>query len=142
MSAGFIDDYLPYLLARASHRISSEFHAVVAQSGLSPLEWRVLASLSGRVERSIGELAQIVLAQQPTVTKLVVRMEAQGLLVRRAGPTDRRQALVRLSPAGRRKVAPLLRRARTHERQVLAALGPAHAQDLKRALDALITPPA
>ena len=31
-SAGFVEDYLAYLLARASHLISSEFHAVVEAS--------------------------------------------------------------------------------------------------------------
>ena len=70
-SAGFVDDYLAYLLARASHLISSEFHAVVEASGLSLMEWRVMASLSGKDSLSINELASIVLAKQPTVTKLV-----------------------------------------------------------------------
>ena len=73
---GFVDDYLAYLLARASHLISSEFHAVVEASGLSLMEWRVMASLSGKEALSINELADIVLAKQPTVTKLVGRMQS------------------------------------------------------------------
>jgi hypothetical protein len=60
---GFVDDYLAYLLARASHLISSEFHAVVQASGISLMEWRVMASLSGKEALSIGELADIVLAR-------------------------------------------------------------------------------
>ena len=75
---GFVDDYLAYLLARASHLISSEFHTVVEASGLSLMEWRVMASLSGKDSLSINELASIVLAKQPTVTKLVGRMQDAG----------------------------------------------------------------
>ena len=78
--SGFVDDYLAYLLARASHLISSEFHAEVEASGLSLMEWRVMASLSGKPSLSIQALADIVLAKQPTVTKLVGRMQDAGLI--------------------------------------------------------------
>ena len=63
--SGFVDDYLAYLLARASHLISSEFHAVVEANGLSLMEWRVMASLSGKEVLSVGDLADIVLAKSP-----------------------------------------------------------------------------
>ena len=45
----FVDDYLPALLAQASQLISSEFHQVVRSQGLSVSEWRVMASLAGRM---------------------------------------------------------------------------------------------
>lgn len=134
----FVDGYLAYLLARASHLISSEFHREVEASGLTVPEWRVLASLSGGAERTIGELADIVLSKQPTVTKLVARMHDQGWLVRSTGVIDRRQAMVALSPAGRKRVAPLLRRARNHEAQVLTHLGDSGSQQLKLVLQHLI----
>ena len=114
-SAGFVDDYLAYLLARASHLISSEFHAVVEASGLSLMEWRVMASLSGKDSLSINELASIVLAKQPTVTKLVGRMQDAGWVKRCDAAHDKRQSLVSLTAAGRRKVQPLLKQAKAHE---------------------------
>ncbi|MBM3386945.1 MAG: winged helix-turn-helix transcriptional regulator [Betaproteobacteria bacterium] len=138
MATGFVDGYLAYLLARASHQISSEFHAVVEASGLSLLEWRVMASLSGKESLSIRELADIVLAKQPTVTKLVGRMQDAGWLTRNDAPHDKRQSLVRLTATGRRKIAPLLAKAKTHEAQVVAQLGPAQAEQLKQVLERLI----
>lgn len=134
----FVDGYLAYLLARASHLISSEFHREVEASGLTVPEWRVLASLAGGGERTIGELADIVLSKQPTVTKLVARMHDQGWVVRSAGVTDRRHALVALSPAGRKRVQPLLRKARDHEARVLASWGEPDSQRLKEILQTLI----
>ncbi len=138
MGAGFVDDYLAYLLARASHLISSEFHAVVEASGLSLMEWRVMASLSGKESLSINELADIVLAKQPTVTKLVGRMQEAGWVTRGDAAHDKRQSLVRLTAAGRRKVQPLLLKAKAHEAQVVAQLGQAQAEQLKRVLERLI----
>jgi len=137
-SAGFVDDYLAYLLARASHLISSEFHAVVEASGLSLMEWRVMASLSGKDALSVGELVDIVLAKQPTVTKLVGRMEESGWVQRCDAPHDKRQSLVSLTPAGRRKVKPLLAQAQAHEAQVTADIGAPEVDQLKRALERLI----
>lgn len=135
---GFVDDYLAYLLARASHLISSEFHAVVEASGLSLMEWRVMAGLSGKTCLSVGELADIVLAKQPTVTKLVGRMAEAGWVRRVDAPHDKRQSLVSLTPQGRKKVQPLLAQARAHETQVMSALGADQAQQLKRMLERLI----
>jgi DNA-binding MarR family transcriptional regulator len=136
--SGFVDDYLAYLLARASHLISSEFHVVVEASGLSLMAWRVMASLSGKDALSVGELADIVLAKQPTVTKLVGRMEEAGWVKRCDATHDKRQSLVSLTPAGRRKVKPLLALAQAHESQVTADIGAAEVAQLKRALERMI----
>ena len=135
---GFVDDYLAYLLARASHLISSEFHAVVEASGLSLMEWRVMASLSGKDSLSIQELADIVLAKQPTVTKLVGRMQEAGWVLRCDAAHDRRQSLVSLTAAGRDKVRGLLQKARQHEQRVMADFGPEQAEQLKATLQHLI----
>ncbi len=135
---GFVDDYLAYLLARASHRISSEFHEVVEASGLSLMEWRVMASLSGKDSLSVGDLAEIVLAKQPTVTKLVGRMQTQGWVTRCDAAHDKRQSLVSLTALGRRKVSPLLRQASQHEQRVMADFGPDEAAHLKAMLQRLI----
>jgi len=135
---GFVDDYLAYLLARASHLISSEFHEVVEASGLSLMEWRIMASLSGKSALSISELADIVLAKQPTVTKLVGRMQAAGWVLRCDADHDKRQSLVSLTAQGREKVKPLLRQARLHEQRVMADFGPEQALQLKAVLQRLI----
>ena len=135
---GFVDDYLAYLLACASHLISSEFHAMVEASGLSLMEWRVMASLSGKDALSVGELADIVLAKQPTVTKLVGRMAEAGWVQRVDAPHDKRQSLVSLTPGGHRKVKPLLNQARLHEAQVITEIGADEVTLLKRTLEQLI----
>jgi len=137
-ASGFVDDYLAYLLARASHLISSEFHGVVEASGLSLLEWRVMASLSGKPRLSVGELADIVLAKQPTVTKLVGRMAQVGWVRRCDAPHDKRQSLVSLTPAGQRKIKPLLAQAKAHEAQVMTDIGASEVDQLKRVLEHLI----
>ena len=80
-----VDDYLSYLLARASHAVAAGFHREVRAAGLTVLEWRVLSTLANGDAFSVGELASIALAQQSTVTKLLMRMEREGRVARRRG---------------------------------------------------------
>ncbi|AOY93194.1 MarR family transcriptional regulator [Cupriavidus sp. USMAA2-4] len=134
----FVDGYLAYLLARASHLVSGEFHRQVEAAGLSVAEWRVLATLADRSGCPVGELAQITLNKQPTLTKLLDRMAAEGLVERRSGETDRRTALVWITAAGRARARPLLAKAAAHERAVLEDFGTQQGQQLKDTLRRLI----
>lgn len=133
-----LDDYLSYLLARASHAVATDFHREVAAAGLTVLEWRVLATLADGRACSVGEVASIVLAEQSTVAKLLKRMEADGRVVRSTGETDRRQSLVRITRAGRTEVGRLLKRSKRHEHAIVDRLSPHEAASLKHSLRRLI----
>lgn len=137
-SEAFVDHYLPALLGQAWHMVSSEFHAVVQAQGLSVLEWRVLSTLVGSGPIGIGRLAQKTLSKQPTVTRLLDRMEAQGHVERIPDPSDGRVTLVRVTASGRQLVSGLLTQAEIHEKMVLASLGPRKSEALKAALRELI----
>lgn len=133
-----VDDYLSYLLARASHVVASEFHLEVRATGLTVLEWRVLATLSDGRAHNVGSIASTALAEQSTVTKLLGRMEAEGRVARSDGDVDRRQSLVRITPAGRAALGSLLKRSKQHEGVTVGRLDAREAASLKSALRKLI----
>ena len=137
-AAHFVDDYLPALLAQASHLISGEFHRVVNAQGFTVSEWRVLATLAGGETMSIGRVAEITVMKQPTVTRVLDRMEASGHIKRLAHDADRRVTLVSITPSGSRLVAGLIPLAREHERRVLEPFGVKRAAELKATLLQLI----
>jgi DNA-binding MarR family transcriptional regulator len=134
----FVDDYLAALLAQASQLISGEFHRVVRANGFSVSEWRILASLAGGTSLSIGRLAAISTIKQPTVTRLLDRMEAKGLVRRLDKGGDRRITLVAITPVGSRMVSRLIALARAHEQRVLAPFGLERAEELKTTLRHII----
>ncbi len=134
----FVDDYTPALLAQASQLISGEFHVIVQANGFTISDWRVLSTLSGGKAVSIGELAQISVTKQPTVTRLLDRMEAQGYVKRIPHETDRRITLVRITPRGQKLTTSLIEQARKHEDDVLAPLGKKKADELRATLKLLI----
>jgi DNA-binding MarR family transcriptional regulator len=135
--ARFIDDYLSYLLALASYAVYRDFGREVKEAGLSSLEWRVLASLSDGAGMTVGQLAREVVAKQPTLTKLVNRMAAAGLVRRGDDDADARRTLVFATPAGRAKIAHLLVAAKRHEAALLARYSAREAAAFKDMLRAL-----
>lgn len=138
MSEQFVDHYLAYLLARASHLVSREFHAVVKTDGLTVAEWRVLATLADRPPVGVGTLADMVLMQQPTLTKLLDRMGDQGWVERIDDTGDRRRVMATLTEAGRQRVQTLIGKAAGHEAEVIAKLPGADVTALKQTLENLI----
>lgn len=134
----FIDGYLAYLLAQASSRISREFHREVTAAGLSVTEWRVLASLAGSDGESISALSQLALTKQPTLSKVVQRMEADGLVERTRVRSDRRQTVVRTTSKGRSLAAMLCERALRHQQAVLGPFGADNARMLLAMLRELL----
>ncbi|WP_310633855.1 MarR family transcriptional regulator [Paraburkholderia sp.] len=114
----FLDTYLAALLARASALISDEFHATLARKKIPALQWRVLACLSDG-PLPMGDLGRLILAKQPTVSKLIDRMEASGLVARQDDPASRRRTLVALTQPGRALAAELIALALEHEASVL-----------------------
>lgn len=133
----FVEDYLLYLLARASAEASAQFHAVVKARGVSVLEWRVLGQLAGG-STTVSLLAERALAKQPTITKVLDRMADEGLVARLEDAGDRRRVAVRLTERGHGLAAELIPLAREHEARVLAGYSPREAAALKRTLKTLI----
>ena len=134
---GFIDGYLAYLLARASHLISGQFHEHLATRRVPVMQWRVLAALWDG-PKSAREVADIILQKQPTVSKLLERMERNGLVSREPDADDRRRIVVSLTAQGRAVAGPLIDAAREHERAVLEPFGRGNAATLVGVLQRLI----
>ena len=72
------------------------------------------------------------------MTKILDRMERQGLVERRADTRDRRRVLIHLTAEGRARAVPMLKAAKEHETAMLAPLTPEERAMILKALDLLI----
>ncbi|NIZ10995.1 MarR family transcriptional regulator [Pseudooceanicola sp. HF7] len=68
--------------------------------GLDMPRWRVLISLYEEEYLSVSQIAEISTMRLNTTTKVVQRMQADGLITTRISPLDRRVTQVRLTPEG------------------------------------------
>lgn len=93
-----IEEEIAQLVFELGARFRAHVGALLAQLDLTvPQAW-LLLSLDGPL--SMGEVASRVRADPSTVTWIVDRLEARGLLERRPHPTDRRIKQLVLTPEG------------------------------------------
>jgi MarR family transcriptional regulator, organic hydroperoxide resistance regulator len=117
----FLENYLAFLLAKTSHLISSGFHRELTQRDISISTWRILAVVNDR-DRTVGELADLVLLNQPTLSKTLDKLEAEGLVARERDENHRRSVIIRITDKGEKLVAKLIPLANRHEKQVFSHL--------------------
>ena len=134
----FPDDYLPYLVARAGHAMLHDFHALLKPAKMRVPEWRVLATLSAGGGYTVGALARATLFMQPTLSKLLDRLERRGLVRRVAGGMDLRKSMVELTPKGRKRIRPIVAQARRLEKKVLKSYKAGQVRSFRQMLKAFI----
>ncbi|MEO1686973.1 MAG: MarR family transcriptional regulator [Pseudomonadota bacterium] len=113
---------LAHLIAAANRRLEDELAAQLRPRGLSIEQFRVLESLARDGEATMGALAGAVLVERPTLTKIVDRMSAAGLVRRAPDAVDRRRVHLRLTEAGARMVDDVLAAAEAQERRIAQRL--------------------
>jgi DNA-binding MarR family transcriptional regulator len=94
------------MLLRTAERVERALERALEGIGLSPAKLAVLGGLAAAGGRlSLGDLAQHRSCVKSNITKLVDRLEADGLVVRLDDPTDRRGVLAEITAEGRRRQA-------------------------------------
>src|SRR5256885_10003405 len=69
-------------------------------AGLSPSQQSALAVIANHGPLTLGTLADHERVAPPTITKVVSKLECDGLVTRTPDPDDRRVCRVAISPAG------------------------------------------
>ena len=95
-----LDNNIPYQINRLGHRINRRLEVDLQRIGLSVSAWRVLAVLDFNASVSVNELARFVMIEQSTLSRLLQRMEADGLIDRGTSRRDGRFREIRLTALG------------------------------------------
>lgn len=137
MPKKFIDNYLLFQLALASHTFSEEFYEQLRAAGVSPAKWRILINLVDCPGMYLTALAKYSLYEQSRVTKLVDQLVGEGLVEKRTSHQDRRRVGIHITTKGTDLVKPLIEQAKIHEASVLSDLSASDQKHLKSILNKL-----
>jgi len=96
-----LDQQLCFSLYATSMAINRAYKPQLDALGITYPQYLVLHALWEEDGRTIGAIAERLALESSTVTPLVKRMEAAGLMTRTRNPADERQVQVRLSERGR-----------------------------------------
>lgn len=94
-------DHLCFALYSASMAINRAYKPVLDSLDLTYPQYVVLLTLWEKDEQTIGSIAEKLSLDPSTVTPLMKRLEAGGLVTRQRNPDNERQVIVRLTKAGR-----------------------------------------
>jgi len=100
-----VDKYPFYLLNRLVSRYNAIIESRLRAIGLDIPYWRVLMVLGQKSPRSVGQLAETAVIPFSTMTRIVQRMTAAGLILSATHENDSRVSEISLSPEGRRVLA-------------------------------------
>jgi DNA-binding MarR family transcriptional regulator len=133
-----ITEHLAYLLAQANREINRQLETRLRTEGVPVEQWRVLTILSDGKGHSMGDLADAVLLNHPTLTKMIDRMVSDSLVYRVPDPDDRRKVVMLLSDRGKALSRRLNSLARSQEAHIVESYGDRATTELKRLLGNLI----
>jgi DNA-binding MarR family transcriptional regulator len=107
--------------------------ATAKEHGIETQQHQVLLAVQGLpdgIKPTIRELSSRLFIQHHSAVELIDRMESAGTVARHAGPQDKREVWVKLTPAGRA----ILRKLALAHRNELERAGPELAQALHAVL--------
>jgi DNA-binding MarR family transcriptional regulator len=108
-----------FALAVATRSVLSVYRPILEPMGLTHPQYLVMLALWGRSPLAVKELIELLQLDGPTLSPLLKRLEAAGLVTRARDPEDERQLRVGLTGKG----AALRERALIVPPQVVAKLG-------------------
>ena len=112
-------------ISRIARLLDDRRSQAFAEHGLAAHEFDVLAALRRAgppYEQTPGQLIEATHVTSGTMTNRLDRLAARRLIVRREHPADGRQVLIRLTPAGRRRVDAAFEALLAVEQTLLAGL--------------------
>jgi MarR family transcriptional regulator, organic hydroperoxide resistance regulator len=133
-----ITEYLVYRLAQANREINRQLESRLAEEGVPVEKWRILKVLSEGNGRSMSDLAEVVLLNHPTLTKIIDTMVSDALVYRAWDPEDRRKVLIFCADRGRILSHRLDLLAMNQEAHIMQSCGGRTVSELKRLLKILI----
>ena len=97
-----LDNQLCFRLYTASRLITQAYHPLLSGYGITYPQYLVLMVLWEKDSQPVNDIAKRLLLETNTITPLLKRMEAEGIVTRSKGTKDARQIIVRLTDKGAR----------------------------------------
>ncbi|WP_339862929.1 homoprotocatechuate degradation operon regulator HpaR [Paremcibacter congregatus] len=114
---------LPITLLKGRESIMTDFRAMLLDNKLTDQQWRVLRALAENPVLEVVELAEKCVILQPSVSRIIRKMEERGLITRIIPSRDRRRSEISITPKGRALFAKLAPRCEEIYKEITARFG-------------------
>ena len=128
---------LGFLLQEVTRLLRRRFDRLVCDTGLTRSQWQVVARLAKDEGVSQAALAEILEVEPITLTRMIDRLAAKGLIERRPNPRDRRSWALHLTTAARPLLATLEAQAEIARAEAFKGLPAEDIRKLEETLSAI-----
>jgi len=122
-------------LHKASRQIEIHLAREMKTFGVSPVEGHLLAYLGSYGPCPIAEIHRVLGTRRSTLTSLLDRLEARGLVVRAAHRADRRSWMISLGTEGHALAAKIRRALESFERAIIKDMTPRDMEGFDRLME-------
>lgn len=95
-----LDRQVCFALAVANRAVLAVYRPLLEPMGLTHPQYLVMLALWGEAPMSVKEIADAIQLDSPTLSPLLKRLEAAGLITRGRDPRDERNLVIDLTGAG------------------------------------------
>ena len=128
---------LPIALMRAREKVMAPIREMLAKTGITEQQWRVLRVLAEYGPQDATHLADRASLLLPSQTRIVQSMLEKGYVTRSPDPYDRRRQKVAITDKGQKVIDDNLEQALAIARGFRTSLGPERYEALLDLLEAL-----
>jgi homoprotocatechuate degradation regulator HpaR len=93
---------LPFALIRAREGVMGPIRDMLADTGITEQQWRVLRVLSEFGPLDSSTLAEKASLLHPSLTRMIFAMEKKQLVTQTRSETDRRRQMIDIAPEGQK----------------------------------------
>ena len=101
-------DYPMHYFAAIQVKNQANVARLLAAVSLSPIEWRVLATVRERKNQTVNDIAAVTAFDRFKVSRCVLTLTDRGFLRQNKAANDRRQVRTELTPEGMKKFSQAL----------------------------------
>lgn len=97
-----LNDYIGYNMHRVGILFRRELIGALKDYSMTPEQWQALVTLWKKSPRSMTEISEITLQDLPSLSRMAVRMEANGWIKRKKLESDKRVQMIDLTDQGKK----------------------------------------
>ena len=128
IESGAIHHSLGYWSSLIARVMEAEFNKRLSGYEVTRVSWAVLGAVTYDGKSTPSELADFLKLDRAATTRLLDKLESQGLIARNRKDSDRRSVMLQVTPKGKALSAELLQLSNSVNEQFASGLGPKEAE--------------
>ncbi len=130
-----LEESLGFILNKTNTKLKNQLFQRFKEDDITPEQWSVLTCLWQQEGVSPKELADLIYKDKPNTNRILEKLQAKELILRKLHPTDRRAYQIYLTERGWAIKDKLIAKVTQLQDEVTAGMEQAQVEEMKRLLN-------